>query len=57
MNGMGVEKNEEKGFKLYEKAAELGDMHALEHIEECYRKGIGVPIDIAKADEIKTRLG
>ena len=48
MNGIGV--------KLYKCAADLGDEHALEHLEECYRKGIGTDIDIIKADEIKARL-
>ena len=57
MNGMGVDKDEHQGFLLYEEAANKGNRHALEHLEECYRKGIGVPIDIKKADEIKTRLG
>ena len=53
---MGVDKDEHQGFLLYEEAANKGNRHALEHLEECYRKGIGVPIDIKKADEIKTRL-
>ena len=38
------------------RAYEKGNMHALEHLIECYEKGIGVPIDLAKANKLKTRL-
>ena len=56
MNGLGVKKDEHQGFLLYEEAALKGDDHALEHLIECYEKGIGVPINLEKANELKTRL-
>ena len=57
MNGMGVAKDERQGFLLYQEAASKGDMHAVEHLIECYENGIGVPIDRGKANELKKRLG
>ena len=56
MHGLGMDqKDEHQGFLLYKKAAELGDKHAKEHLIECYLKGIGTPIDLEKANEIKNQ--
>ena len=51
MNGLGVKKDEKHAFELYLKAASLGDTHAMEHVAECYEKGIGTEIDLSKSKE------
>ena len=51
MNGLGVSKDEKHAFELYLKAASLGDTHAMEHVSECYQKGIGTDIDLNKSKE------
>ena len=51
MNGLGVQKDEKHAFELYLKAASLGDTHAMEHVSECYEKGIGTEIDLVKSKE------
>lgn len=45
MNGLGVSKDEKHAFELYLKAVSLSDTHAMEHVSECYQKGIGTDID------------
>lgn len=51
MNGLGVEKDEKHAFELYLKAASLGNKHAMEHVSECYEKGIGTEVDLIKSKE------
>ena len=56
MNGLGVAKDLHQGFLLYEQAAKLGDDHAIEHLIECYKSGIGVKKDLVKAEEYQKKL-
>lgn len=46
-----VEKNLEKAFVLYRRAAERGLPDAMYHLASCYRKGIGVPINERRHNE------
>ena len=47
--GLGGEKNFEKAFELYIKAAEKGDYAAQYNVAEYYRAGQGTPRDMDKA--------
>ena len=51
MNGLGVLKDWKHAYELYLKAAFLGYTHAMEHVSECYQKGIGTDIDLKKSKE------
>ncbi|PKC60436.1 kinase-like protein [Rhizophagus irregularis] len=48
-NGIGIEKNLEKAFYWYKKAAENGDKEAQFNLWVCYKEGIGVEKDEVKA--------
>ncbi|GBC20487.2 kinase-like domain-containing protein [Rhizophagus irregularis DAOM 181602=DAOM 197198] len=48
-NGIGIEKNLEKAFYWYKKAAENGDKEAQFNLWVCYKEGIGVKKDEVKA--------
>ncbi|CAB5179834.1 unnamed protein product [Rhizophagus irregularis] len=48
-NGEGTEKNLEKAFHLYQKAAENGDKEAQFNLGVCYEEGIGIEKDEVKA--------
>lgn len=48
-NGYGVEMDEKKGAKLYQKAAKLGDAVAQCNIGLCYADGVGVKQDFTQA--------
>ena len=49
--GTGVKKDEEKAFRLYWEALELGDTLAYANLGYCYETGQGVPADKDKARE------
>ena len=51
MNSFGVSKDEKHAFELYLKAISLSDAHAMEHVSECYQKGIGTDIVLDKSKE------
>lgn len=51
MCGLAGIKDEKHAFELYIQAASLGDTHAMEHVSECYEKGIGTEIDLMKSKE------
>ena len=42
LNGEGVEKNEEKAYEWFLKAAECGDAMAQYNVAYCYEHGVGV---------------
>lgn len=50
-NGFGVEKDRKEAFRLYRKAADLGDPLALRELGRCYNLGCGVVRDPASAIE------
>ena len=55
MNGRGVEKNATEGIAWFKKAAALGNEDAMRNLAQAYRKGIGVAVDLTKADEWEQR--
>ena len=48
-NGEGTEKNLEKSFYWYQKAAENGHIHALNNLAVCYDYGEGTEKNLKKA--------
>jgi len=55
MNGRGVEKNAAEGIARFQKAAALGNVEAMHNLSQAYQKGIGVAVDLRKADEWEQR--
>jgi TPR repeat protein len=51
MNGLGVEKDETKAFKLFKNAANSGNMNAQYQTGTCYETGSGCAADFGKAKE------
>ena len=47
--GLGIEKNEKEGVKLYRKGAELGSADCVLALGRCYLEGIGVEVDSVMA--------
>ncbi|EXX50137.1 hypothetical protein RirG_273700 [Rhizophagus irregularis DAOM 197198w] len=48
-NGEGIEKNLEKAFHWYQKAAENGNENAMNNLAICYESGEGIEKDLKKA--------
>ena len=48
-NGIGVEKDKNKAFEYYYKAAEMGDVKRMNKVGYYYENGIGVENDKKKA--------
>lgn len=48
-NGDGVPQNYEEAVKWYRKAAEMGQISAMNNLGACYADGLGVPKDIEEA--------
>ena len=48
-NGKGVERDYQKAFEWFLKAAELGDDTAQFDVGLCYEKGYGVAVDLDEA--------
>ncbi len=68
LGGLGVEKNEKKGFQHIEEAYRMGNKRAIWRLGNCYLDGQGTPKDLSKAfalfkegastsKECKLRLG
>jgi TPR repeat protein len=47
-----IERNYEEAAKLYEEMAKDGDSYAMWRLNNAYRKGQGVPFNLAKADSL-----
>lgn len=56
MTGLGVKQNKAKGLKLIEKAANAGDITALENLIACYTFGNGVEPDPDRVLQYQKRL-
>lgn len=54
--GVGVEKDMDAAFRLYESAAAKGDSFGIEGLADCYRIGMGVGQDQAKAIELYSKI-
>src|SRR5260363_42480 len=48
-HGIGVEKDENKAFILYQKSAEMNNSNGMYQVGYCYYLGIGIEIDEQKA--------
>jgi TPR repeat protein len=46
---LGLVKSDKKAAKIYRRAVELGDVHAMAYLGEMYNKGSGVKLDKKKA--------
>ena len=55
-HGLGVERNENEAFSLYERAASAGNLAGIEGLADCYRIGIGVGQNQSKAVELYSRV-
>ena len=49
VEGLGVEKNEEEGIKLYKLSAEKGNEDAMYYLGACFYNGVGVSQDYGEA--------
>ncbi|PKY28792.1 kinase-like protein [Rhizophagus irregularis] len=47
--GIGISVDNKKAFKLYQKAADLGNLYGIYSLGDCYENGIGTNIDYQKA--------
>jgi TPR repeat protein len=47
--GIGISVDNKKAFKLYQKAADLGNLYGIYSLGDCYENGIGTDIDYQKA--------
>ena len=54
--GIGTEVNEQKAFELYQKAADLGNIHGMNNLACCYKNGIGTDFNEQKAFELYQKI-
>jgi len=54
-NGIGVEKDLSKAVELYQRAVDMGEVHAMTNLGYCYRTGQGVEKNLSKAVELYQR--
>ena len=55
-NGIGVDKNREQAIAWYQKAADAGNVSALQRLQRAYGVGeLGMPVDLAKSKDLGAR--